>query len=82
MSICNGEISESSASDLFKRRGVRFGSQDMEDEIVSVRSLAITEAKPFGDSSLESSLLLQNRNFISNAFPYMGCLQTEKECII
>ncbi|GFW64067.1 hypothetical protein TNCV_707721 [Trichonephila clavipes] len=53
MSICNGEISESSASDLFKRRGVRFGSQDMEDEIVSVRSLAITEAKPFGDSSLE-----------------------------
>ncbi|GBL85140.1 hypothetical protein AVEN_221351-1 [Araneus ventricosus] len=57
MSICNGEISGgSSVSDLVQKKGVRFGSQDnMEDEIVSVRSTAMTEARPFGDNSSESS---------------------------
>ncbi|GFY40443.1 dihydropyrimidinase [Trichonephila inaurata madagascariensis] len=73
MSICNGEISENSASDLFKRRGVRFGSQDMEDEIVSVRSLAITEAKPFGDSSLESSqsrMLIKGGKVVNDDFMF------------
>ncbi|KFM79383.1 hypothetical protein X975_15252, partial [Stegodyphus mimosarum] len=53
MSVCNGELSESQTSERSKERGVRFGSEDMEEEIVSVRNISITDAKPFGEDESE-----------------------------
>nr|XP_042896227.1 dihydropyrimidinase isoform X2 [Parasteatoda tepidariorum] len=71
MSVCNGDVIESPVSDTSSKRkgGVRFGSQDMEDDIVSVRSLAITEARPFNDSSSNSSssrMLIKNGKVVND----------------
>lgn len=46
MSVCNGDLSDSSSA---KSRSVRFGNEDVEDEIVKVSTPSVVEAQPFND---------------------------------